>query len=615
MRRSRARLELALAVASGAIIAFFGWVAAIPFPVELLAPTSHSSTRIVDRHGHLLRETLSAEETRGQWRPLEAISPNLVLATIHAEDVRFESHSGLDFLALTRSLYVNLTAREARTGASTITQQLVKLTMHRDRPRTLVTKLSELVWAWRLELTISKNEILENYLNRIPYGNQLIGAEAASRMYFGVPASDLSLAQATLLAVLPSSPARCDPYRFLERAKSRQRWLLDLMRERDAIDETTWRRALEEPLTLEPRRGKLEAPHLTLKLERELKSLPAKDRPPLIETTLDLDLQHDVASILATHAANDLQAAAIVLSTPTSEVLAWVGSKDFFDAPNEGQNDGVTALRQPGSTLKPLLYAAFFERGGAYDAVLEDSPREFPTPTGPYRPENFDRRFRGPISLRGALASSLNIPAVATLADLGPADFLNTLHKLGLRSLDKPADHYGLGLALGNGEVRLLELAGAYATLGRLGTYLPIHHLTMPHTRPLRVLSPESAYVILDMLSDDHARGIGFGLAGPFELPYRLAAKTGTSSDYRDNLAVGVTPLHTIAVWVGRFDGRPMSSHLGRHGAAPILRQIAQRLYPGASRQGDVPWFSRPPSLVKRCEASREPCHLEWARR
>ncbi len=607
-----------LAFASVSIIAFFGWVMAVPFPRELLTPTPHSSTLILDRHGRLLREMLSAESTRGRWVPLSEVSPSLVLATIHAEDIRFESHPGIDFLAISRSLWINLTAGETRTGASTITQQTVKLTLHRDAPRNFETKISEILWAWRLELTASKNEILENYINRIPYGNQLVGIEAASRMYFGIPAISLSLAQSAFLAVLPSSPARLDPYRFFDRALSKQRWLLDLMFEREAIDEATYRRALSEPISLLPRRGTLEAPHFSLKLEKELKALPPESRPTTFETTLDLDLQERIESAIAAQADDgahgEMQAAAIVLDTQTSEVLAYVGSRNFQDTAGLGQNDGVSALRQPGSTLKPLLYAAYFDQTHEYAQTLDDSPREFPTPNGPYRPENYDRRFRGPVTIREALGSSLNIPAVSTLADLGVPNFLTTLHKLGFASLSKSSDHYGLGLALGNGEVRLLELAGAYATLGRLGLYRPVvtHRTPSP---PTRVFSEESAFVILDMLSDDFARGVGFGLAGPFDLPYRLAAKTGTSSDYRDNLAVAVTPLHTIAVWVGRFDGRPMPQHLGRSGAAPLLRQIVQQLYPRAARAGDVPWFETPATLTKRCPKSVPCAHPEWARK
>ncbi len=609
-RRSRLRRALTwlVAVSSGLVLVASFWVVAIPFPVDLLAKEPLTSTRIVDRHGGLLREVLSSSETRGRWVALADISPHLRLATIHAEDKRFFVHPGIDFPSIVRSIWIDLTTGEARTGASTITQQTVKLTVQRGEPRTIATKSMELVWAWRLELSLSKDEILEQYLNRIPYGNQLIGAEAASWMYFGKPASVLSLAESAYLAGLPSSPSRLNPYRFAERAKARQRWLLDLMHEREVIDTLTWRTARDEPLALKPRKTTLEAPHLTARIASEVASLPPEARPPIVSTTLDAELQNRVASVLATHrpAADrethhqPLQAAAIVLDTRTSDVLAWVGSRDFFDRSSLGENDGVAALRQPGSALKPFIYGTFLEHGGTPETLLDDSPREFSTSTGPYRPENFDRAFRGPVSVRTALASSLNVPAVDVLERLGVAPMTLRLRAFGLTTLVRPPEHYGLGLALGNAEVHLFELAGAYATLGRLGLHVPVRwRADKARPEPTRALSEAAALSTLDMLADDRARGVGFGLAGPFELPYRVAAKTGTSSDFRDNWAFAVTPLHTVGVWVGHFDGAPMGGSPGRNGAAPITRQILQALYPGAARRGDVPWFGPSPTTVE----------------
>jgi len=607
---SRFRKALTWLVAGSTALVFIGslWVIATPYPIEQLAKEPLTSTRIVDRHGGLLREVLSAAETRGRWVGLSDISPHLRLATIHAEDRRFFDHPGIDFPAIVRSLWIDLTTGEARTGASTITQQTVKLTVQRGEPRTIATKSMEIVWAWRLELSLSKDEILEQYLNRIPYGNQLVGAEAASWMYFGKPASLLSLAESAYLAGLPSSPTRLNPYRFAERAKARQRWLLDLMHTRGAIDALAWRTALDEPLALKPRKATLEAPHLTARIAGEVASLAPDARPPIVSTTLDPDLQTRVTSILATHrpAADrethhqPLQAAAIVLDTRTSDVLAWVGSRDFFDRASLGENDGVAALRQPGSALKPFIYATFLERGGTPETLLDDSPREFATSTGPYRPENFDRSFRGPVSVRTALASSLNVPAVEVLERLGVASMTLRLRELGLTTLVRPPEHYGLGLALGNPEVHLFELAGAYATLGRLGLHLPVRwRADVARPEPKRALSEAAALSTLEILADDRARGVGFGLAGPFELPYRLAAKTGTSSDFRDNWAFAVTPLHTVGVWVGHFDAAPMGGSPGRHGAAPIARQIVQALYPGAARRGDVPWFAASTTTVE----------------
>ncbi|TNF25824.1 MAG: penicillin-binding protein 1C, partial [Deltaproteobacteria bacterium] len=602
-RIGRVAARVAVALSFG-IIGLAVWVAAVPFPEDVLAPGAVTSTAIVDRDGRLLREVLSEGEGRGRWVPLAEISPHLVAATIHAEDKRFHDHHGVDGIAILRSLVANVRAGRAVTGASTLTQQVVKMTLHAGEPRDLGTKLMEAVWALRLEAAHTKDEILEQYLNRAPYGNQLYGVEAASWMYFGKPASRLSLAEAALLAGIPQSPSRQNPYRDLARATARQHRILDAMAERGAITADALRIAEAEAIRLLPRRDQLVAPHLT---ERVVAGLPADPaaRPAVVETTLRLPLQEDVAALLARQQADRtlhgaFQAAAVVLDTRTSEVLAWVGSRGYFDGESLGANDGVTALRQPGSALKPFVYGAWLDRGGSAATVLGDLPTEFATADGVYRPLNYDRRFHGPVTVREALASSLNIPAVLVAERVGVDRVLDTLHDAGLDTLTEAAEHYGLGLALGNGEVRLVDLAGAYAALGRLGEWRPVRWTRdAPLGEPRRVVSQATAFTLLEMLTDDHARGIGFGEGGPLALPYRVAAKTGTSSDFRDNWAVGVTPDYTVAVWVGNFDGRPMNRVSGSVGAAPTLRQILQRLYPRAAGRADVPWYRPPAGVVE----------------
>jgi len=630
MKRVAGRVAL---VGCVAVIAFFVWVVAVPFPTEALRPPDLGHAVITDRDGVVLREVLSDAGTRSRWVPLAELSPHLVAATVEAEDHRFWDHAGVDGLAILRSLWIDLRAGEARTGASTITQQLVKLTLHADRPRDLSTKLSEIVWAWRLELALDKAQILEQYLNRIPYGNQLVGAEAAARMYFDKPARQLSLAESAFLAVLPQSPARLNPYKRQDEVVLRQRRLLERMRDRGTCpggDAEACTRALAEPLRLVPRRAPSEAEHLTTRLATAMRGLPAIARPRELVTTLDARLQAEVEALVAAQAPDAarqgrFQAAVVVLDTRTSEVRAWVGSRDHRDDASLGQNDAVIARRQPGSALKPFIYAAYLDAGGEPTEVIDDRPRSYETTTGTYRPENYDRQWHGLVMLRMALGSSLNIPAVHLLSVVGVPNLLFLLRDMGLRTLDQAPDHYGLGLALGNGEVRLVDLAGAYATLGRLGRYLPVRWLAsepVPEATPR--LDPESAFIVLDWLADDRARQIGFGLAGPLMLPYRMAAKTGTSSDYRDNWAFGVTPDVTIGVWVGNFDGRPMERVRGRVGAAPLLRQVAHLVYPRAASVGDVPWYEPPPTLVLRtvCATTGRPpdgtcaeTRQEWARR
>ncbi|MCC6623260.1 MAG: penicillin-binding protein 1C [Deltaproteobacteria bacterium] len=635
LRRLARIVGRAALVGCVALIGFFVWVVAVPFPLEALRPHDLGHAVITDRHGEVLREVLSDAGTRGRWVALADVSPHLVAATVEAEDHRFWDHAGVDGWAILRSAWIDLRAGEARTGASTITQQTIKLTLHAGRPRDLALKLSEIVWAWRLELAVDKATILEQYLNRIPYGNQLIGAEAAARMYFDKPASQLSLAEAAFMAVLPQSPARLNPYKREAEVLVRQRRLLERMRERGTCPggDDACARALVEPLRLVPRRAPSEAEHLTTRLATIMKTLPAMARPRALRTTIDGRLQQQVEALVSAQAPDAaqrgrFQAAVVVLDTRTCEVLAWVGSRDHDDDASLGQNDAVLARRQPGSALKPFIYAAYLDAGGSPTEVIDDRPRSYETTTGTYKPENYDRQWHGLVLLRTALGSSLNIPAVHLLSLVGVPNLLVLMRAMGLGTLDQSPDHYGLGLALGNGEVRLVDLAGAYATLGRLGRHLPVRWLASSASTPTIEATPlidaESAFIVLDWLADDRARQIGFGLAGPLMLPYRMAAKTGTSSDYRDNWAFGVTPDVTIGVWVGNFDGRPMERVRGRVGAAPLLRQVAHLVYPRAASPGDVPWYEPPPSLVLRtvCATTGRPpdgscleTRQEWARR
>ena len=611
-RRSRRRqLGFGLVALAAALLT---WVVAVPFPAEELSPEPVTSTMIVDREERPLRELLSDGEGRSRWLSLEEISPHAQAATIHAEDKRFYEHLGFDPIAIGRSAVYNIQRRRLVTGASTLTQQTVKRIKYADQPRTLRRKVMELIWAVRLERSLDKDAILAQYLNRVPYGNQLFGIEAAARMYFGKPASQLSLAEAALLAGLPQAPSALNPYRNLEGARARQRQILAAMLERGAIGQAEHDRAAQEPLVIRPRRGSVEAPHLTDRVMEELRGR----RPAVVRTTLDLNLQRGVEGIVESWIARVerrgvSQGAVVVLDTQSGEVLAWVGSRDYWDREALGGNDGVVALRQPGSTLKPFAYGLYLESGGTAADPIADLPTQFPEGTGVYVPMNFNHRFHGPVSVRDALGSSLNVPAVAVTAEVGAQSLLSRLRRAGLETLTQDAEYYGLGLVLGDGEVRLVDLAAAYAALGRLGEWRPWRTLAAVDGAPWRaqdaparrVFERDVAYTLLDMLSDDDARLVGFGANGPLALPYRVAAKTGTSTNFRDNWAVGVTPEYTVAVWVGNFDGSPMNRVSGVTGAAPMLRAVFQQLYPEAAGPADVPWFERPAEV-----GSHEVCAL-----
>lgn len=564
----------------------------------LLPGLAGATPELTDRYGLPLRlRTAGAEVLPVK---LQDVSPWLVLATVAAEDKRFFSHPGVDLRAAARAVWQNSKSGRTVSGASTITQQLARAL--EPRPRTMLGKLSEMFSALRLEAAHSKEEILEGYFNGVSYGPRLTGAEAAARDYFGLPARDLSLAQAALLAGLPKSPVNYDPRRNPKAAFARQKLILRRLLDLCLADEENYRLAAAERVTVRPREEAFEAPHFT----RYVLSHSAGGK---VRTTLDSRVQAEAAAALRNHLAglsashHVTNGAALVLDNATGDILAWVGSNDFFDERDAGQVDGVTALRQPGSALKPFLYALAFAKGARTSDLIDDSPMYA---AGGHAPLNYDKTYHGKVRLREALACSYNVPAVRLAQRLGPAAFLAELRGFGFDSLDKPADHYGEGLALGNGEVRLMELAGAYAALARGGIWLPSRWDTAaPGGAARRAIGRTEAYLVTSVLSDNAARSPAFGPNSAFNLPFDFAAKTGTTKDYRDNWAAGYTPEWTAAVWAGNFDGSPMRRVSGISGAAPVLKEIAltmRRLY------GSTP-FQRPPGIrtVRVCPASGLP--------
>lgn len=569
LRRVAGGLLAALALGAAGL-----WllVVAVPFPADRLAPQTVESRRLHDRHGTLLREALSDAHGRGTWRALDAISPWVPPAFVAIEDRRFFDHAGLDPRGIARAMRDNLAAGRVVAGGSTLTQQVVKL-VRGERRRGLWGKAVEALWALRLERALDKRGILEQYVNRAPFGQGAIGVEAASRLYLDKPASALSLSEAALLAGLPRAPSRDNPYVDPERAEARRRAVLDAMYATGAIDDTRYAEAIADRPRITSREARFAAPHFTT-------WVLSHDPPPgEVRTTLDGPLQAE-AERLAREVVRALadqrvgQAAAVVLDNATGDVLAWVGSADFFDA-DAGQVDMVVGRRQPGSTLKPFVYGLALERGFTAADRLPDLPLWFPTGLGDYRPRNYDRRFHGWVSLRTALANSYNVPAVWMANRVGPADLLARLRALGFESLRRTADHYGLGLALGNGEVQLLELANAYRALANDGRWGPIRwRLDAPVGETRRVMPATVARLVTDILADPVARIPAFGRHNSLTLPFPAAAKTGTSTDFTDNWTAGYTPEVTVAVWVGNFDGRPMEGVSGVTGAGRLWHRL-----------------------------------------
>ncbi len=534
---------------------------------------------LLDRHGALLQEVrVDFRRRQGAWQPLAAISPTLKDAAVRFEDKRFYDHGGVDGRAFAHALWQNLKG-ERRRGASTLTMQLagfLEPELASGAHKTGWGKLRQMLAAWRLERSLGKPQILEAYLNLAPFRGEARGVAAASAMLFGKGASALSNDEALLLAaLLPAPQAGADAVaaracRYAQAGETACQRLHRLARAAFA------RQAAVPPAADE-------APHLPAQL-----ALAPGAR---VRTTLDLGLQRRLAAALASQLAQLSDAdvedgAALVLDNASGDVLAYVGSRR---GSSQQYVDGVRARRQAGSTLKPFLYAQAIEaRLLTAGSILDDSPVAVATPSGQYVPQNYDRHFRGRVSVRTALAGSLNVPAVRTLLLVGLESFHDRLVRLGL-PLARDADYYGYALALGSPEVDLWSLTNAYRTLANGGLAGSIRLLPGDRPSTQRVFDPAAAFVVADILSDRAARSVTFGLENPLATPFWSAVKTGTSKDMRDNWCVGFSHRYTVGVWVGNFDGHPMRGVSGVSGAAPVWLEAMLALDGAASAVPPAP--------------------------
>jgi penicillin-binding protein 1C len=570
---------------AGATLALAGWIN-LPLPAERLAPPNDDAVSLLDRFGADLRTTRAGGGERRRWIPLAELDPDLLTAFVAAEDRRFYRHRGVDPVALLRAARQNVAAGRVVSGASTITMQLARL-VHGSSRRWL-GKVDQALWALRLDRQLPKQVILEQYLNRVPLGQGTEGVEAAAQRYFGLSARDLSLGEAALLAGIAGAPSRDNPLASLARAAARRDLVLDRIARSGGELAPAIARARLEPALGSGAPTSFHAPHFTSwVLPRVLAAprVPGEVRTSIdlaLQTALEAEVRHTVKEM---HRFGAEHAALVVLANRTGEILAWVGSPDFFE-PDNGQVDMVVSPRQPGSALKPFLYGAALDRSFTPASILADVATVYPTATGPYAPRNYDRRYRGPVRLREALGSSLNVPAVELANRIGVPPLLDVLHRAGFASLRRSAEHYGLGLALGNGDVTLLELANGYRAIANGGIARPVRwQAAVPgESGPdgTRVMSAAAAAQVLDI--DPLARVAGFGPVTPLEFPFRAAAKTGTSRHFTDNWAVAVTGSFTVAVWVGNFSGRPMDGVSGVTGAGPLLHravlEVAKRSDP-----------------------------------
>nr|MBN1229765.1 transglycosylase domain-containing protein [Anaerolineae bacterium] len=622
---------IGISVVGGLAAGIWLWLLrGLPDPSSLDAGLHIPSIRITDRYGTLLYEVIDPDSARHNPVALEEIPAACINATLATEDAHFYENPGFDMRAIARSLWINIQGGEVLTGGSTITQQVVRnllLTPEERSERTLRRKLREAVLAYRLTQHYGKEHILALYLNQTDYGNLSYGIDAASRAYFGKPASRLDLAECALLAGLPQAPSLYDPLTNLDAAKERQRVVLELMADEGYITAGQVESAYNEPLSFAAERYSIEAPHFVMAVIAGLESI----LPPevlaqgglVVRTTLDLDWQMAAEQIARRHLESlneplpgeiphNAQNAALVAMDPhTGQVLVMMGSPDYFDPDISGAVNMALALRQPGSTLKPFTYALALDpdQDAPWTAatMLLDVYTSFVTNEGfAYAPVNYDHQEHGPVSLREALASSYNIPAVLALDRVGVGRLLRLLAELGITTFSDPSQ-YDLSITLGGGDVRLLELAGAYAALANGGVMVhPILVLDVRNSEGEvlfeqasalggRVLDERVAWLISDILSDNNARAPAFTTHSILQIGRPAAVKTGTTTDYRDNWTIGYTPDLVAGVWVGNADSSSMVGISGVSGAGPIWHQFMRTVLLGRPQLD----FARPEGLAQ----------------
>lgn len=575
---------------------FLWWSKDLPDPQNIGDRQVVESTKIFDRTGtHLLYEIGEIKRT---YIPLSDIALVARQATLAAEDDQFYEHSGLALRGILRALFVNLRGGNLQ-GGSTITQQLIKNSILTPE-RTLRRKVKEAVLALELEQRFSKDQILELYLNEIPYGSQTYGIEAAAQSFFGTSAAHVSLAQAATLAALPKAPTYFSPYgsRF-EDLKRRQEHILQRMADLNIITPVDARAAQQAELRFAPRTENITAPHFVFyikeQLDAEYGQRVVEQGGLKVTTTLDMRLQKIAEAALTKHQEllNQLgasNAALTVLDPKTGDILGMVGSLDYFNEAIDGNVNVAVRHRSPGSSLKPFIYAAAWQKGYTPETILVDAVTDFGQN---YRPQNYTGKEYGPVTMRAALANSLNIPAVKTLYLAGLENATDLAQRMGMTSLNDP-DRYGLSLVLGGGEVRLLDEVSAYGVLANDGLRHPhrailkvedraevLHEAAPPGGE--QVVPPELARLVTDVLADNNARALVFGTRSYLTLGSRpVAAKTGTTQEYRDGWTVGYTPSLVAGVWVGNNDNTPMSKHAdGSNVAAPIWNTFMREALDG----------------------------------
>ena len=568
------------------------WSKDLPNPQNIDERRVTESTKIFDRTGeHVLYEIGDIHRTRVS---LDHISSFIRQATLAAEDDQFYEHHGLDFAGIIRGVILKPLSGQRAQGGSTITQQLIKNAILTPE-RTVQRKVKEAVLALELEQRFSKDQILEMYLNDIPYGSQFYGVEAAAKGFFGKAASDVSLAEAAVLAALPKAPTYYSPYGSrAEALKARQEHILTRMADLNMISADQAEAAKQEELVFLPRQESIQAPHFVFYakelLDEEYGERVVEQGGLDIITTLDAELQAAAEEVLRNHTERlgglgASNAALVALDPATGDILAMAGSVDYFNEDIDGNVNVAVRHRSPGSSIKPFIYAAAFQQGFTPETMLVDAETDFGQE---YRPKNYDLSEHGPVTMRQALANSLNIPAVKTLYLVGVREATELAQAMGMTSLDDP-DRYGLSLVLGGGEVRLLDETSAYGVFANEGVRHPhrailkvsvdddtLFDITDEQLVGEQILEPQIARLVTNVISDNSARALSFGTNTPLNLGGRpVAAKTGTTQEFRDGWTLGYTPSLAVGVWTGNNDNTPMGSRsAGAVTAAPIWNEF-----------------------------------------
>lgn len=600
----------------GAFVLFtavlFIWFAKdLPTPGKIKALKPAESTQIYDRNGNSLYSVFG--EQRRTVLDKNDIPEIVKQATVAVEDKDFYKHWGVDFRGIIRSVFYNLTHQDTSFhGGSTITQQYVKNALLTSK-QTITRKIQELILSLEIEMMYKKDDILTMYLNEIPYGSNVYGVEEASKFYFGKSAKDLTLAEAATIAAIPQAPTYYSPYgNHYDKLLERKDYALDRMVAEKYITQQQADEAKKQELSFKPFAEDIKAPHFVMYIKEQLVDMfgeQALENDGLkVTTTLDPKKQEVAENTIndnydSVQAAGGNNAALVAIDPKTGQVLAMVGSHDYFDSDNDGQVNVATSERQPGSSFKPIVYATAFK--GKYNpaSILWDLKTDF----GNYTPQNYDGTTHGPVTIRQALACSLNIPAVKMLYLAGMDNVIKTAKDMGITTLTEP-DQYGLSLVLGGGEVKLLDMAGAYGTFANQGTFHETTGLLKVTDKDGKVLyeykdnknkkdalDPQVAYEITSILSDNNARSMVFGTNSPLYFPDRnVAVKTGTTDAYHDAWTIGYTPSLVTGIWVGNNDNSPMKvGSAAAMVAAPIFHEFMENALDGTPNED----FSKPDGI------------------